>query len=347
MRDDLTLNLGIRYDVDRANMIANEFIDAKNQSLAQQVGGPQVYEQHSALHNVSPRVGAVWRPREQMLVRGAAGIFYDMSHNNYAVIAINNSLLAENSVSLIANSSLNNPFWNAADPAGSARQLRAYLAQNFPYWPDLSLVPATQQTLISINGIKVPYTYQYSGGTSYQMPYNLTFDADVVYAEGVDGIVSVNDNVAFVNGAYITPDPRFSTINHYRNLGWTRYKALETQLRYRKSATHVGLSYTLAKSTSNYATTITGGAATNPLDLSEDEGPDNADRRHNARAQRLLRPAARRSSCQASTPTAAPCRTRSRPPRSSTPIHSPTARSPGIRGGARRSRTSTCASARS
>ena len=93
-----------------------------------------------------------------MQVRGAAGVFYDMSHNNYAVIAINNSLLAENSVSLIANSSLNNPFWNPADPAGSARQLRAYLAQNFPYWPDLSLVPATQQTLISINGIKVPYT---------------------------------------------------------------------------------------------------------------------------------------------------------------------------------------------
>ena len=30
VRDDLTLNLGIRYDVDRANMIANEFIDAKN-----------------------------------------------------------------------------------------------------------------------------------------------------------------------------------------------------------------------------------------------------------------------------------------------------------------------------
>ena len=57
----------------------------------------------------------------------------------------------------------------------------------------------------------------------------------------------MNDNVALVNGAYVTPDPRFSTINHYRNLGWTRYKALQTQLRYRKSATHVGLSYTLGE----------------------------------------------------------------------------------------------------
>jgi outer membrane receptor protein involved in Fe transport len=281
VRDDLTLNFGIRYDVDRANLIANEFIDAKNAALAQQVGGPPVYTRHGALNNVSPRVGLVWRPRERMQVRGAAGVFYDMSHNNYAVIAINNSLLAANSVSLIANSSLNNPFWNPADTAGSQRQLRAFLAQNFPYWPDLTQVPATQQTLISINDIKVPFTRQYSGGASYQLPFNLTFDADIVYSEGVDGIVSVNDNVALVNGAYITPDSRFSTINHYRNLGWTRYKALESQLRYRKGTAHTGLSYTLAKSTSNYSTTITGGAATNPLDLGEDEGPDNADRRHN------------------------------------------------------------------
>jgi hypothetical protein len=281
VRDELTLNLGIRYDMDRANTIANTFIDAKNAALAQQVGGPTVYTQHSALHNVSPRIGAVWSARERLLFRGAAGVFYDMSHNNYAVIAINNSLLAENSITLIANSSLNNPFWNSADPAGSARTLRAYLAQNFPYWPDLSLVPAAQQTLISINDIKVPFTRQYSGGASYQFPFDLTLDADFVYSQGVDGIVSVNDNVALVNGVYVTPDPRFGNINHYRNLGWTRYKALQTQARYRKGMAHAGLSYTLAKSTSNYSTTITGGAATNPLDLSEDEGPDNADRRHN------------------------------------------------------------------
>ncbi len=281
IRDDLTLNLGIRYDMDRANVIANEFIDARNPKLAAQVGGPPVYTRHAALNNVSPRVGVVWRPLDRLTFRGAAGVFYDMSHNNYAVIAINNSLLAENSISLIATSSLNNPFWNAADPAGSARQLRAYLARNFPYWPDLSLVPATKQTLISINDIKVPFTRQYSGGTSYRFPFDLTVDADVIYSPGVDGIVSVNDNVALVNGAYITPDSRFGNINHFRNLGWTRYKALQTQARYRKGSAHVGLSYTLAKSTSNYATTITGGAATNPLDLSEDEGPDNADRRHN------------------------------------------------------------------
>jgi len=93
--------------------------------------------------------------------------------------------------------------------------------------------------------------------------------------------VSVNDNVALINGQYLPPDPRFGTITHYRNLGWTRYTALQTGARYQRGTAHLGLSYTLAKSTSNYSTTITGGGATNPLDLTEDEGPDNADRRHN------------------------------------------------------------------
>ncbi len=204
-----------------------------------------------------------------------------MSHNNYAIFSINNSLLAEQSVSLIANNSLNNPFWRPSDPAGSARDLRAYLAQNFPYWPDLSVVPDTKQRLVTVNDMKVPFTRQYSGGVSYQLLSNLTVDADVVFSEGVDGIVARNDNVALVNGVYVTPDARFGEINAYHNDGWTQYTALQTQARYRRARGNVGVSYSLAKSTSNYATGIKGGAATNALDLSEDEGPDDSDRRHN------------------------------------------------------------------
>src|SRR5262249_45292458 len=101
-----------------------------------------------------------------------------------------------------------------------------------------------------------------------------------VHADGHDGIVSVNDNVKFSNGQYVPTDPRFGTISHYRNLGWTRYTALQTQAQWHRGPSILGVAYTLGKATSNYATTITGGSATNPLDLSEDEGPDNSDRRH-------------------------------------------------------------------
>lgn len=281
VRDDITLNVGLRYDIDRASMIVNDFIGTKNDQIVRNLGGQPFFKPQEAQHNVSPRLGIVWRPLEGMTFRGAAGVFYDMSHNNYAIFSINNSLLAAQTASLIANSSLNNPFWNPSDRPGSIRQLRAFLAQNFPYWPDLSLVPDAKQRLVTINDMGVPFTRQYSGGLSYQFPFNLTVDADVVYSQGIDGIVARNDNVALVNGAYITPDQRFGVINAYHNDGWTRYKALQTQARYRKGSTRVGVSYTLAKTTSNYATGIKGGAATNALDLSEDEGPDDSDRRHN------------------------------------------------------------------
>lgn len=281
VRDDLTLNVGFRYDIDRASMIVNDFIGTKNDQIVRDLGGQPFFKPQEAQHNVSPRLGVVWRPWEGMTFRGAAGVFYDMSHNNYAIFSINNSLLAEVTASLNANSSLDNPFWNPSDRPGSIRRLRAFLAQNFPYWPDLSVVPAAKQRLVTINDMTTPFTRQYSGGVSYQLPFNLTVDADIVYSQGVDGIVARNDNVALVNGAYITPDQRFGVINAYHNDGWTRYKALQTQARYRKGSARVGVSYTLAKTTSNYATGIKGGAATNALDLTEDEGPDDSDRRHN------------------------------------------------------------------
>ena len=41
------------------------------------------------------------------------------------------------------------------------------------------------------------------------------------------------------------------------------------------------MSYTLSKATSNNDGGIFGGTATNPFDLTEDQGPDSADRRHN------------------------------------------------------------------
>ena len=143
------------------------------------------------------------------------------------------------------------------------------------------MVPDAKERLVTVNDMKVPFTRQYSGGVSYQLPFDLTVDADVVFSEGVDGIVARNDNVALVNGVYIEPDARVGVINAYHNDGWTRYKALQTQARYRRGTSNFVVSYTLAKSTSNYATGIKGGAATNALDLSEDEGPDDSDRRHN------------------------------------------------------------------
>jgi len=52
-------------------------------------------------------------------------------------------------------------------------------------------------------------------------------------------------------------------------------------LRYRASRGTAEVAYTLSKTTSNNNTNIFGASPTNPLDLSEDQGPDSTDRRHN------------------------------------------------------------------
>jgi hypothetical protein len=66
-----------------------------------------------------------------------------------------------------------------------------------------------------------------------------------------------------------------------KNVGTSRYHALLTQAQHRWSGGHVGLSYTLSKTRSNNDGGIFGGAATNPFNLAEDQGPDSTDRRHN------------------------------------------------------------------
>src|SRR5204862_183761 len=82
-----------------------------------------------------------------------------------------------------------------------------------------------------------------------------------------------------VNGRFVTIDPRFSGFSLFQNLGYIDYNALQSRAEYRGAKLRAGGSYTLAKTFSNtLATGVGGGAATNPLDLSIDEGPASAER---------------------------------------------------------------------
>jgi hypothetical protein len=128
--------------------------------------------------------------------------------------------------------------------------------------------------------LKVPFTAQYSGGVSHNVG-RLIVQADYVHADGKGMPVFVDDNIKFENGAYSSTDPRFARILTLKNVGTSRYDALLTQAEYRWSSGHSGVSYTLSRATSNNDGGIFGGAATNPFDLTEDQGPDSSDRRHN------------------------------------------------------------------
>jgi Carboxypeptidase regulatory-like domain/TonB-dependent Receptor Plug Domain/TonB dependent receptor len=286
VRDNLTLNLGLRYDIDNSILTGNQFVDGYNQRFVAAFGGaaPLAHVKRD-LNNVAPRVGFVWLPTasRRTTVRGSGGIFYDQSHFNYNDVYINQTLLAVRRYSFNSNDSTTNPFFNAADPAGSALKLRAFLAQNFPDWPDFSqLGPGGQFVNGMAPDFRIPYTIQFTGGFTHEFPSRVYVQADYVGSRGKDAVLSRNVNVQQVNGRFVTIDPRFSGFSLFQNLGWIDYNALQTRVEYRGSALRAGGSYTLAKTFSNtLATGVGGGAATNPLDLSIDEGPANEDRRHN------------------------------------------------------------------
>ena len=289
--DAVTLNLGVRYDLDRSVQSGNEFVDDKNDRIVAQLGGePKVTKTNVDTNNIAPRLGLTWKPLENkpLTIRGAAGLFYDQAHNNFNAIYIINSLLSDGIVTMNANTPGLNPFFDSNDPVGSREALRRYLAQNYPFFPDLSLAPRQVRGLNLLDpDLQVPYTAQYTGGFTYELMPNLSLQADYVHSRGEDQLLFVDTNADLIDNRIVRPDSRFASTGTLENLGWLRYNALQTEVRFRKGSTNLGLAYTLAKTRSNYTAGIFGGGPTNnaringEFDLSEDEGPDNSDRRHN------------------------------------------------------------------
>src|SRR5207237_10274902 len=187
-------------------------VDAKNARIVQRSGGaPLLDKTHVDYNNVAPRVGVVWTPARDghTTTRGSGGLFYDQNHNNFNAIYIVNTLLSDGFTHLDANNPFANPFYNSADPAGSAATLRAFLARNYPYFPDLSLAPIAPEVVDRLDPtLKVSYTAQYTGGISHNFGGGLTIDADYVHADGRGMPVLLNDNVKLKNGIYATQDTR-------------------------------------------------------------------------------------------------------------------------------------------
>jgi len=283
--DNLTLNLGLRYDVDRSVTAGNEFLDQRNASLVATLGGtPPIKKTNVDYNNVSPRLGFVWTPTEdkRTMVRGAFGFFYDQNHGNFNAIYIVNTLLGDLKT-INCNLPASNPFWNSSNNAAGITACKGFLAQYYPYFPDLSKAPAATQGLDLLDpNLQVPRTTQFTGGVAHEFPMGLVVSADFVHSRG-SGLLYIDENVKLLSPTdAITIDPRFSFVSPLKNLGWVHYTGLQMQAQYRKRELNFGVSYTLSKADSNLVSgSIYGSSPTNPFDLSVDEGPDATDQRHN------------------------------------------------------------------
>jgi hypothetical protein len=278
--------MGLRYDVDRTPLVLNDRIPAYNDRIVARLGGaPPLRESTVDKNNISPRFGMVWTPTEskRTAIRASSGVFYNQNHFNWTVIYAIETLQTERRFVFNANTPEQNPFWNPADiPAGQAA-LRAFLARNFPAFPDVSLAGFSAETILGVDpDFKIPYSAHATTGVTHSFDGGLSLSADYTFRHEFDAPTGRNVNFELVNGVYRVKDPRFGRISLATNGGFIRYNGLLTRAEFRRWArAQVGASYTLSKATSNTATGLSVTGTTNPFDLSEDEGPDDNDRRHN------------------------------------------------------------------
>jgi outer membrane receptor protein involved in Fe transport len=287
--NNVTFNLGVRYDLDNTPTSVNDLIDPYNQRIVERLGGAPPLEKSVAdKNNFAPRLGVVWVPTadRKTTLRANFGFYYDQNHWNITDSYINETLLAKLRISLNANSAASNPFWTPANTAVGIAQMRAFLASRFPAYPDLSALPYQQEAVSAVDPrFKIPYSANTAVGITREIGNTLSARADYVHTRTYDAMCGLDTNwVQNADGTYARKDLRFGSMNTKGNpAAFIKYDGLEARVDYRPSATaRAGLSYTLSKTTSNVASSSLGfGSQTNPFDISEDLGPDDNDRRHN------------------------------------------------------------------
>ncbi|MQA28989.1 MAG: HAMP domain-containing protein [Luteitalea sp.] len=265
LTDVLTLNLGVRYDLDGSLTALNPLVRTDR--------GRRTLEKD--LNNVAPRVGVAWVPfrdNRRTLFRGGVGVYYDQNHDNIATTLLLNNILVSRIVSLDANNSQLNPFW--PDIAAAKRFLADALSRNTV--PDLSVLGSVAGATNDIDhDLRIPATTQASGGMAHELRPGLSASADVVYARGFDLYVIRDVNLDPI--ALQRINPSYSAIASFGNGGVSRYTALQVQVNAVSSRYLLKAAYTLARNRSNTNSTLSAGRATNPFDYSEDQGPTDND----------------------------------------------------------------------
>jgi outer membrane receptor protein involved in Fe transport len=286
-RNDLTFNLGARYDIDFTPTSVNPYVDPYNQRIVARLGGAAPLRKSIAdKSNVSPRLGVVWVPTadRRTTLRSSFGFYYDQNHWNFTDIYLNETLLALRRITLNANTQGGNPFWTPANTAIGIAQMRAFLARSFPAYPDMSGLPFPQETILGIQpDYKIPYSANFAVGMTHDFGPGLSARADYVRTRTYDANIGGDTNwIQNADGTFTRKDTRYANTTLVGNGGSIWYNGLESRLEYRPTlSARAGLSYTLSKTRSNTSTGLSTGGTTNIFNLDEDLGPDDNDRRHN------------------------------------------------------------------
>lgn len=253
-RSNLTLNLGVRYDVQHGPY---------NEGLSQSdFPKPLPYVDFASrgdTNNIQPRLGLAWDVANngKSVVRGGYGLVYHAIVMTWTVAEI--TTLKQTSITI------RNPTY--PDPYGGRSP--AAFAPTTP--PNIQILA---------NDLKQPSAHTVNLGFSHELAANLAVNLDAVYTKTLDFPVAVNVN---------SPDPvtklralpDWGRIVMVSPVGEAKYKAMFVRLEKRLSHNYQYLvSYTLAKADTNFPGVGQTPAMTDYFSPGYDVGPAASDRRH-------------------------------------------------------------------
>jgi outer membrane receptor protein involved in Fe transport len=261
LRPNLTLNLGLRYDLETGVWRSN-----LNASLYPQPLPYVQFGSHGNIYdNLGPRLGFAWDPFHsgRTVVRGGFGIVnVDLQDNAFEGEI---STLRQTQITILGTVANPVPYPNPYAPYTS---YQAYLAAHPQSGLNVSL---------NDNNIYNPKVYTWNLGVDRQISSDLSLSVEGMYTHmyGLDVTQNINSPNP-VSG--LRPLPQWGYINVSSPIGNYDYTGLFVRLNKRFSNRYqYVVSYTLAKQYDNYNSST---AITNYYAPQQDDGPATTDRRH-------------------------------------------------------------------
>lgn len=250
LRDGLTLNLGIRYDLQFLKSIATD------------------------TNNVSPRAGFAWSPlaSRRLVVRGGFGTFYD----RVPLRALANALLSASNSTKPADLSqiiISLSPGQAGAPAFPARL------------NSLALPPGVLFNFTTMQrNLQNAYSVAWNFDIEQQLGKTSAIEAGYEHMRGLHLIASINRNVptcvAAGSNNGCRPDPGYSNNSQYSAAGDSRYEGLHVSFVQRPAKWgNYRVSYTFSKALDNVGEFFFSGPLNN-FNIWQDYGRSDDDQRH-------------------------------------------------------------------
>lgn len=318
VKPTLTLNYGLRYDLDFLNHMFTQRYVLPNLARVTATLAP-IAPVSTDFGDLAPRFGYAWTPfndNGKTVLRGGVGVFYDETHDEMTAISYGQAIDTVSPVFASATVASENPYCYSANCSSGvpltdqhyveevlADALATYTIPNFTlgtytFGGNTYTIPAptiagsggtvlpaptTSGTIVDDPNFRIPGEFQISQGIAHEFGQAWNVQADFVYIRGFRQILFKNSNINQEGGLV---NPTYGSIKDVYNGGFSSNKSLRVKATYRD---HRGdsaqLAYTFAYATDDgygaFGTASTGALQTDPFDATVDTGPANEDVRHN------------------------------------------------------------------